>query len=191
MGVGQKVIRRARGVGVALVLAGVTLAGGCAGYSTYPKVEGMALADVNSLGAQEAMVTALRYVAARRPIGEPYAVNLPVGTLRERMEVIINRTEDDDARLLTKENADLPRVHITRVWLRAGRAEVDVLRPVEGVAGPEGEPTYESYTLRLDGGFQPWKVNDARRWMVGVIPAPEPNWFEDAPAGGGRVNEGG
>ncbi|MFG0273679.1 MAG: hypothetical protein ACF8QF_01345 [Phycisphaerales bacterium] len=185
------VIRRTRGVGVALALGVVTLLGGCAGYSTYPKVEGMALADVNSLGAQEAMVTALRYVAARRPLGEPYAVNLPVGTLKERMEVIINRTEDPSARLLTKENADLPRVHITRVWLRATKAEVDVLRPVAGVAGPEGEPTYESYTLRLDGGFRPWKVTDARRWMVGVVPAPAPNWYEDAPAGGGRVPEGG
>ena len=38
MGVGQTVIRRTRGVGVALALASVALAGGCAGYSTYPKV---------------------------------------------------------------------------------------------------------------------------------------------------------
>lgn len=187
MGYGLVGIRQIVGVGVALALAAGLPLAGCAGYSTYPKVQGAALADVNSLGAQEAMVTALRYVATRRPMGREYAVNLPVGTLRERMDVIVRRVEDPDARTLTRERADLPRVHITRVWLRAGRAEVDVLRPVEGLSGPGGEPTYESYTLRLEGGLRPWKVVDARRWMVGVVPAPEANWHDDAPGVGART----
>ena len=186
MGIGRQRIRQFGRARVALVATLALWTGGCGGYSTYPKVQGAALADVNSLGAQEAMVTSLRYVAARRPMEGEYTVNLPVGTLRERMDVIVKRVEDPNLRTLTRARADLPRMQITRVWLRADRAEVDVLRPVEGLSDPDGEPTYEAYTLHLQGGFKPWKVTDARRWMVGAIPAPAPNWYEAAPAAGER-----
>jgi len=181
---------RIGGVCVALAAMLVGLSG-CTGYSTYPKVEGASLADVNGVGMQGVIIEGLRYVASRRPLDEPYTVNLPQGMLQERMDVIVRNIEDEHARTLTRERADLPRVHVTRVWLRATRAEIDILRPVEGVSGPEGAPTYESYTLRVEGGWRRWKVIDARRWMVGTIPAPDPNWYGDAPQNPSLVDDEG
>jgi len=187
------VIRRQAVFGVALgaLVAGCALPGCSAGYSSYPKVEGAAFADPNTTTVQKVIVASVDYMQDRRPIGENFALNLPVGMLPERMDALRSLVEDERAQVLTKERADLPRMHITRVWIRGTRAEVDVLRPVEGVPQMGGQGVHESYTLRLRGGLGRWRVEDARRRSIGSSEPPAPNWRDEAASNPSRAGSEG
>lgn len=186
-------IRRHAVFGVALValVAGCALSGCSAGYSSYPKVEGAAFADPNTTTVQKVIIASVDYMQSRRPIEGDFALNLPVGMLPERMDALVSLVEDDRAKVLTKAWADLPRMHITRVWIRGARAEVDVLRPVEGVPQMDGRGVHESYTLRLRGGFGGWRVEDARRRSIGSSEPPAPYWRDEAASNPSRAGSAG
>ena len=160
-------------------LAVAALATGCAGYSSYPRLEGSTvLSDPNTMNMQDSMIVALTHVLGRRPITKPFALNLPEGMLPERQEVVVRRIQNENARLLTRQTADLPMVHVPRVWIRETRAQVDVVRPVEGLTNADGTQAYEAFTVSLVGGLRPWRVTDVRRWSMAMV-TPPPARFAD------------
>ena len=74
----------------------------------------------------------------------------------------------------------LPVYSVTRVWLRGDKATVDVVRPVtlDGMQPTEENTdgvayTYQKVTLRLEGGFRPWRVVGTREWPIGLEDRPE------------------
>lgn len=168
---------------VGLALAGfVLLLGGCAGYGSYPGIEGdQANHDPNTIWMQRTMAEALKQAAERHPVDGAYAVNLPEGMTLSRMEIVVSWLDDPDANLLTRETADLPRYHVKRIWIRAQHAEVDVLVPEPSAGGPEGEPVYQPVTFYLEGGTRKWRVTGSRLWAIGSQEPPVANWA-DAPA---------
>jgi hypothetical protein len=165
---------------IGLALAGFVLfAAGCAGYGSYPGIEGdSANHDPNTLWMQRTMAEALIDATTRYPVDGPYAVNLPEGLAPSRMEIVLSWLGDEDANLLTQETADLPRYHVSRIWIRAQNAEVDVLTPRPEAVGPGGEAVYQPVTFYLHGGSRKWRVTSSRLWAIGSREAPVPNWAD-------------
>jgi len=200
--------RTVRTVLAALVLSAGTLATGpfgCQQYSTYPEIptaEGIS-EDPNRPAAEAVMREAMRYIvtryspgmahegASRAEMGRvtadfPLIVNLPRGLRRSFYERIA-RDIGPQVEPLTEENVgaaagatDLPIFHVGRVWLRFNTATVDIFRPTPELGlGPDGRPIYQMVTVRLEGGFKPWRVIHARAWEPGDN---EPPAFNPIPA---------
>jgi hypothetical protein len=162
-----------------LVLAGAFMTG-CAGFGTYPGIEGDgANHDPNTVWMQRTMTESLKEAVRTHPVDGPYAVNLPVGMTPGRMEVVIKWLEDEDARLLTAETADLPRYHVERIWIRVQNAEVDILCPTPETTGPDGEAVYQPMTFYLSGGQRKWHVKSSRVWAIGSRQAPISNFYDN------------
>jgi len=180
--------------GLACVFGGMGVGGGCQQYSTYPAVasaEGMAESP-NKPATEATMTLALQYVATRyAPAGlqkepatpadagkltvdYPMVVNLPRGMRKSFYERIAKKVGPQVVPMTADvENGTLPVYHVTRVWLRFNTATVDVLRPMPEVGvAPGGGPVYQKVTVRLEGGFEPWRVVHARAWEPGTDPAP-------------------
>jgi hypothetical protein len=195
------------GTGRAAVAALALVAGGlvgvgCQEYATYPAVataKGMS-EDLNNPGSEAAMVAALQYVATHYPPGTPkfepknaaeagdlkagyaLAIDVPKGMRKSFYERMATEVGSDTVPL-TKDVWDggkLPVYHVTRVWMRFHEGTVDVLRPMPELGmGPDGHPVYQKVTVKLTGGFEPWRVIHARAWEPGVDAAPEPYFLPD------------
>ncbi|MEI7656632.1 MAG: hypothetical protein WCK33_01050 [Phycisphaerae bacterium] len=190
---------------VAGLVAGVFVAaGGPLGcmqqYSNYPEIpsaKGLKQ-DPNTPASESAMVAALQFVANRytpgtmrldaknaREAGEmttstPMVVNLPVGQRQSYYRRIARRVGPNVAPMTGDVDASLPVYHVTRVWLRFSEGWVDVMRPMpELPPGPDGKPVYQTVTLKMTGGFGPWRVLHARAWPPGIDPIPEPYVLPD------------
>jgi hypothetical protein len=175
---------------------------GCQEYATYPPVataKGMS-EDMNNPASEAAMVAALQYVATRYPPGGPafvpttpkeagqlkasypLAVDLPKG-MRKSFYERMAKEVGDQAVPLTPDVWDahnLPVYHVTRVWMRFHEGTVDVLRPMPELGlGPDGKPVYQKVTVKLTGGFEPWRVIHARAWEPGVEATPDPYFLPD------------
>lgn len=167
---------------------------GCYQQSSYPEIptsQGYA-EDPNRPATEQAMVAALQYVGSRwtpgqrmydpkvEPRGLPYVnypcvINLPLGMRKVYYERIPAKI-GPQVLAATPENValGLPTFHVTRVWMRFNKAQVDVLRPMPEVGeGPTGKPVYQLITVHLEGGMKPWNVVYARSWPAGQISAPE------------------
>lgn len=170
---------------VALLLALPLLAiGGCMGYTTYPPAEGqLASSDINGPPADEIMIEALRRTIERHPpVGSGVAViNLPEGVHDRAYGVIGYRVDDVTdvpVRVMQPALESHPTYHITRLWVRGDRAEVDVLRPVEELGpSPTGEVIVQAVTVYLRGGFREWHVVRTRPWVIGTDALPEPHYY--------------
>jgi hypothetical protein len=180
---------------VAVVGLAAVVGTGCQKYSTYPAVQtakGMA-EDPNSPTNEAVIVAALQYVATRYPpngtiyakapnatdklqADYPFAINLPAGMRKsfyERIPTKVGPLVQPVTQELVAKN-ELPVYHVTRVWLRFNSSTVDVLRPMPELgAGPDGKPVYQNVTVRLEGGFEPWRVLHARAWDPGSDDAPD------------------
>lgn len=159
--------------------------GGCVGYGSWPPVEGADLAarNPNVPYAVETMTTALQWVLQRYPPPgagtEPieagrarFAVNVPAGVRRGNYLRIASTVGGVGATAETVE--ELPVYHVGRVWVRGGRATVDVLRPMfEYPRREDGSWVYQCVTVHLEGGFQPWRVTGTQTREPGVVPIPD------------------
>lgn len=166
----------------------------CQKYQNYP---GVATArgtpeEPNNPATEAAIVASLQYVATRFPpdggiyakppqdahklqADFPFAVNMPAGMRKSFYERIPTKIGPDVKPLTPEivEQGSLPIYHVTRVWLRFNSGTVDVLRPMSQLGkGPDGTPVYQKITLRLEGGFSPWRVVHARAWDPGADEAP-------------------
>jgi hypothetical protein len=175
---------------------------GCQEYATYPAVataKGMS-EDLNNPGSEQAMVAALQYVATRYPPGGPVyepknaaeagelkaryemAINLPKGMRKSFYERMATEVGDKTVPLTSEvwSSGEVPVYHVTRVWMRFHEGTVDVLRPMPEMGnGPDGKPVYQKVTVKLTGGFEPWRVIHARAWDPGVDATPEPYFLPD------------
>ncbi len=152
---------------------------GCAGYTTYPAPEPGTTSDAafnspNVPPAPDVIFTALEYSIDRFPINGPYAINLPPELDAKRVDYIIGLLKDPNAAVLTESNQDLPTYHVARIWIRAGRAQVDVFRPVTDIPGPQGGQVTQMVTVNLKPHFTRWQVESARSAAIGVASPPAP-----------------
>ncbi|HYE60879.1 MAG TPA: hypothetical protein VD997_02690 [Phycisphaerales bacterium] len=179
-------------VGLAITLA---LNAGCQKYQNYPVVptsKGLA-EDPSNPATEAAIVAAVQYVGNRYPpngepvalkpgkepgklmVDYPFALNLPAGMRKSFYERIPGKIGPSVVPLTPEvvEEGTLPIFHVTRVQLRFNSGIVDVLRPVPELgAGPDGKPIYQKFTVRLQGGFEPWRALHARAWDPGFDEAP-------------------
>ncbi len=153
-------------------VAGLT---GCVGYTTYPPANWqLAGDDINGPPADEIMIESLRWAIDRYPpagAGD-IAINLPEGVHDRSYGVIVGRV-GGDAVPMERGREHLPTYHITRLWVRGDKAEVDVIRPVEELGpSPTGEPIVQALTVRLEGGMRQWRVVRSRPWVLGTDEIP-------------------
>lgn len=158
--------------GLAAALSVATL-GGCAGYSSYPHVEGAKLANPSPdyWPTYELAGRAVRYVADRYPPSAPswvtgevtqapdrFVINLPTGAKRDTYLRAV-AFAGQGAEGPTGDNAGLPVYHVNRIWVRGRSARVEVLRPIAEI-GPtaQGTPVYQAITVFFEGGLEPWKI---------------------------------
>jgi len=167
---------------------------GCLNYSNYPSVDGaFAATDRPVTPATEvAIALAVRWTADRYAPGDlrmaaatpkeagditirsPIILNLPIGT-RQVYYNRIARNCGPEVAPLTLENAQsgVPIYHVGRVWVRAHEAVVDVYRPMPELGTTDdGSPIYQMVTVRMEGGFQPYRVVHGRAWEPGAYPPP-------------------
>jgi len=183
----NRMSNRGRGFGALGMLAGATLltaglaAGlsGCAGYATWPPVQGhtLATADPNSGIVQDAMVVALNAAIEKYPSidNKPVVINLPSGVTRGVYESVASRTR---SAALTPENASTGAVyHVARVWVRGWSAMVDIVLPVTTPSRGAATPEYRGVTIHLKGEGSPMKFNLAQEWQPGTVPTPELNYL--------------
>jgi len=149
---------------------------GCASYSNYPALKGdTAVNDPNAPPLPDLMVKAVRHTVERHPVAGPYAVNLPADLKPQKAEWIVAQL-DEDARLLTEETADLPTFHVSRIWVRGVKAEVDVHRPLVDVPSPRGGAAQQMVTVKLDSGLSGWRAASSKAWAVGAFEPPAPRY---------------
>lgn len=175
-------------VGVAAALPG------CAGWDTWPPtdpVDRVPNRDDAAIGQTMTLALA-RVIADYPPRGgenQRVAINLPgplVGQAVYRRVARDVEAEPGVERLvqpLSEESMSLPVYHVAGVRIRTGKAEIDVLRPIFGAgqldrAELTNDEAYEGYTVRLVGGFRPWRVEWVERFTPGVIPTPALNPIE-------------
>lgn len=181
-----------------LGLAGMALSG-CYQYSNYPNIPTArgTLEDPNRPSTMMAIVASVQYVATRYPpaasiydldptsaeaqsiaVTYPMVFSGPRGFRRAYYEDASRRI-GPQVLPLTPEAIDsgLPIFHVTRVWMRGNVATIDVLRPMPELGkGPDGRTIYQPVTVRLEGGFSPWRVVHARIWNPGDEAEP-PSFF--------------
>lgn len=120
------------------------------------------------------MKTALVRVIDRFPPGtRQFAVGLPEGVSIETIDEILGAL-GPGAELAGPRTGDLPTYSIGRIWIRSGKAKVDIFRPVSEL-GPRADGTYErqAITVWLEGGLDPWHITRMQRWEVGAFPRPD------------------
>ncbi len=187
-------------VAAGLLFATAGLSGCTQQYANYPEIPSARglKQDPNTPAAESAMVTALQFVANRYPPGTlrldaknareagemitstAMVVNLPVGQRQSYYRRIARKVGPNAVPMTADVDPSLPVYHVTRVWLRFSEGWVDVMRPMpELPAGPDGKPVYQTVTLKMSGGFGPWRVLHARAWPPGIDPMPEPYLLPD------------
>jgi len=189
--------RFARPLCASLIIAAAfaTLSGCTQQYSNYPEIPSARglKQDPNTPGSESAMVAALQFVANRyapgtlrldakdsKEAGEmitktPLVVCLPRGQRKSYCERIARSVGPNVVPMTAESDPKLPVYYVTRVWLRFSEGWVDIMRPMpELPAGPDGKPVYQTVTLKMTGGFGPWRVLHARAWEPGLDPIPEP-----------------
>lgn len=165
---------------VILSVCPLLLLTGCVGYTTYPPADWQtASGDISGPPADELMTESLRHVIDRYPPGGvgTIAINLPEG-VHDRAYGVIARRVGPDVVPMAPGLESMPTYHVTRIWVRGTRAEVDVLRPVGELGpSPSGEPIIQAVTVQLEGGLSRWRVMRVRPWVIGSEAVPEPHYF--------------
>ena len=135
---------------------------------TYPPRGDSALetSDPNKNPAPKVMEVALRRVTSRFGVEGDYVINLPQGMEQRWAEALVRRLDEEHAHVVAPENEGMPVFHVTRVWVRVGSwAEVEILRPMTGLASQDGSMVYEPVTIRMSkSALQPWKIVSVRAW---------------------------
>lgn len=175
-------LRVAPRLGVLAGLASTLALTGCIGYTTYPPADWqLASEDISGPPADEIMTESLVWAIEKYPPAGsgPAVINLPEGVHDRAYRVIGHRVDDRTAievRPMAPGLDVAPTYHVTRLWVRSDRAEVDVLRPVEELGpSPTGNPIVQAVTVHLKGGISAWRVVRTRPWVIGADAIPEPH----------------
>ncbi len=153
---------------------------GCVGYANYPPIDGnLATENPNSALIYDIQIAGLTWVSTRYSPQGDWVINFPEGMTRTRALQVLARVGDPDAQLLTQETQSLPIYHVTRIWVRGERAEMDVLRPVVDLLDPDGVPAYQPITLTIEGGLQRWRMKSFQTWTVGSQEPPALNFLDE------------
>ncbi|HHN79088.1 MAG TPA: hypothetical protein ENK11_10520 [Phycisphaerales bacterium] len=166
---------------IILLISAILLAlPGCVGYVTYPPADWQTASDdINGPPADELMIAALGAVIDRFPPpgGAEPVLNLPPAVKDRVYGVIVDRV-GRGARAMAPGLESEPTYHVTRIWARGAKAEVDVLRPVGELGpSPSGEPIVQAVTVYLEGGLNRWRVVRMRPWVIGAEGLPEPHYI--------------
>ena len=166
----------------AALLGGSALLGlpGCVGYTTYPAASWQIASDnMNGPPADEIMIESVRWAVDRYETdsADPIAINLP-DVVEDRTYRIIAFRAGELVLPLDRSTADLPTYHLTRLWVRGDKAEVDLLRPVDELGdSPTGRPIIQAVTVYLEGGLHQWRVERARHWKIGTDAVPALHYY--------------
>jgi len=153
----------------------------------------------NKPAAVECIRLAVQYVATRYPPGTvedslvtekgrvqmrapyPLVVNAPRG-MRKSFYTTIVKEVGAFAEPMTPaaRESDLPTFHVASIIMRFNTAQVDVLRPMPELGpGTDGKPVYQTVTVRLEGGMEPWRVVHARAWAPDNVVIPPPYFIPE------------
>ncbi len=153
--------------------------GGCAGYDTYSgEGEGVEARDINERNSHEVMIASIEWVIERYPPESAdgrFALNLPRGSNETTYRFVTSQVGENALPMTPDVDPGVPVYHIAGVRLRGTEARVDVVRPAPELGkNRDGSVKYVGVELRLDGGFQPWRVKlPQRTWAPGTIAVPE------------------
>jgi len=148
---------------VALASMLMPLTGCVALVASWPAVgDDGAVNDPNVSPIPRVITAAVHEVVRRYPVPGEFVVNLPEGLHLSRAERITAEISPN-ARIVSPGTEHLPVYHVTKVWVRGDRAQVDVVRPLD-------EPqTWQRVTVHLrhhlDGG---WTVEYVKVWPMGM-----------------------
>ena len=168
-------------VGVGFAASGLS---GCATYANYPPIgDDLAVNNPNVRPIPLLMELSLLRVVAMTPVDGAYVINFPEGMTRRDASRVATSVGSDRAMLVgdAGTGARTPTFHVSRVWLRGDRAEVDVVRPA--LSGASHQPV----TVRLVGGVRGWRVDSTKVWPIGLGEAPALHGFGDPAPGPGPV----
>ncbi len=179
---------------VLLAAIGLAPLAGCL-HANLPGETQNSLADTdpNIFPTPKLMALSLEYVANRYPPtagtagSEPtFAFNLPAGMRRDNCELVASMLQGHGVPV-TRENASrLPIYHISTMWIRGTRAEVEMVYPFEAVGmSPGSQPVYRGVTLKLGTDMGPWRVMRQQLWNVGTIPVPQLHFLPEGDAAEG------
>lgn len=161
------------GISLASAIVATLALGACVSYTNVPVPESApAYASANNWQSIKVTRTALAAVINRFPAAGPdgrYAINLPNGTSRETAFKIIAGLPEGAILPYEGMGGEIPVYHISRIWIRASDAKVDVLYPITDVRGNRLQGTV---TVWLYGGISNWRADRFQSWAPGTIPTP-------------------
>lgn len=164
-----------------LTLAGLALTG-CI-YANLPGTvtNQHATSDPNQFPAPKLMALSLEYVANRYPPAAgtsadapTFAFNLPAGVNNRSNEIVASMLGNRGVPVTPENASQLPIYHISTMWIRGSRAQVEMVYPVEAIGmSPSNQPVYRGVSLQLGSDIGPWRVMRQQLWNVGTIPVPD------------------
>ncbi len=164
---------------VALIAIAAGLpAGGCALVASWPAIgDDTAINDPNVSPMPKVIAAGVRECMYRYPVIGPYVINLPEGLERFRAERIAQEI-GPEASIVTASDQNLPIYHVTRVWVRGDRAQVDVVRPLD-------EPkSWQRVTVYLHHTFDGWESEFVKLWPLGMAtPGSLYGWLDTGAVG--------
>lgn len=144
--------------------AGASLAC-CAAYANYPPIgDDWAVNDPNTPPIPSTVTSALIAAIDLHPVEGPYVINPPQGTDLVIAQEILAGIGDPDAQLVTPEAASLPGYHVTRIWVRDKKADVDVVCPIAKSA--DATTLTQTATIRVERKHGRWVVIGIREWPM-------------------------
>jgi hypothetical protein len=151
-----------RALCILAALAALAPLTGCALVASWPAIgDDSAVNDPNVSPMPKVIAAGVREAIAKFPPEGEFVVNLPEGLERFRAERIASEISPS-ARVVDAANQTLPVYHITRVWVRGDRAQVDVVRPLD-------EPrSWQRVTVHLRHSLEGWQRSTLKVWPLGM-----------------------
>ncbi len=162
--------------------------GGCAGYASWPPVDGgSVISDPNNPPMPAILISAYKFMEKEYPPASSdgrFAINLPSGLLHRNYAFVARHVGPNAAPLTPENEASLPVYHVERVRIRGTEAQVEMVYPSTTLgSGPGGGAVWQGVRLRMQRTAGNWKVTTRREWASGVAQPPPPFYFDASRAG--------
>ena len=157
--------------GIAIVFA----ASGCTtAYINIPAQTGdIAVNDPNRDGVINVEVAALSAVIAQQPPGAKYVVKLPAGSSAESHARVVSRLDGNALHRGEGEVASLAIYEVRQIRVRAGRGQVDVIRPSDANNAASAKQLVTAYLVY--DVFEGWWSKRIQAWRLPVDQALQQN----------------
>lgn len=145
-----------------VLITGAMLMAGCAMYVNIPPQPGdAAWHDPNHFTVENVMREAMARTLTEHPPEGPFTIDWPAGTTDTTIdEIIADYPQRIASQYVRKTNMDIPRYAFRHIWIRSGKAYVDIQRPAL-------THTQQLVTVYLsDQPFTGWHVTRTRAWQV-------------------------